>query len=85
MSFSAQPPPSNGCADCWTAWRCCGVCVHCDPAVAAGRELARGDRVPGMAEAQAHLVHPGVAYDIEVDTSHTEAITCAHAIAAHLT
>jgi chloramphenicol 3-O phosphotransferase len=38
-----------------------------------------------MAEAQAHLVHPGVAYDIEVDTSHTEAITCAHAIAAHLT
>jgi chloramphenicol 3-O phosphotransferase len=57
--------------------------VHCDGAIAVGREVARGDRVLGMAEAQAHRVHRGVVYDVEVDTSHTEAIQAARAIAAH--
>jgi chloramphenicol 3-O phosphotransferase len=37
-----------------------------------------------MAEAQAHLVHEGVRYDLEVDTTHTESLDCARAIAAHL-
>ncbi|MFE7764792.1 chloramphenicol phosphotransferase CPT [Streptomyces sp. NPDC057438] len=60
------------------------VGVRCDGAVAAGREIARGDRAPGMAEAQARLVHEGVRYDLEVDTTHTESLTCARAIAAHL-
>jgi chloramphenicol 3-O phosphotransferase len=60
------------------------VGVRCEAAVAAGREVARGDRVPGMAEAQAHLVHEGVRYDLEVDTTHTESLDCARAIAAHL-
>jgi chloramphenicol 3-O phosphotransferase len=59
------------------------VGVRCDSAVATGRELARGDRVPGMAVAQADLVHRGVAYDLEVDTTHTESIECARHIAAH--
>jgi chloramphenicol 3-O phosphotransferase len=58
------------------------VGVHCDLAVAAGREIARGDRVPGMAAAQADLVHQGVVYDLEVDTTHTEAMECARVIAA---
>jgi chloramphenicol 3-O phosphotransferase len=58
------------------------VGVRCDGAVAAGREMARGDRVPGMAAAQAELVHQGVGYDLEVDTTHTEALECARAIAA---
>lgn len=58
------------------------VGVRCDPAVAAAREAARGDRVPGMAASQAGIVHHGVAYDLEVDTTHTEALTCARAIAA---
>jgi chloramphenicol 3-O phosphotransferase len=58
------------------------VGVHCDLAVAAGREIARGDRVPGMAAAQADLVHQGVAYDLEVDTTRTEAMECARVIAA---
>ena len=58
------------------------VGVHCAPEVAAGRETARGDRVAGMAAAQAELVHKGVTYDIEVDTTHAEALTCAYAIAA---
>ncbi|WP_344444183.1 chloramphenicol phosphotransferase CPT [Kitasatospora nipponensis] len=60
------------------------VGVRCEGAVAAGRELARGDRVPGMAAAQAELVHQGVRYDLEVDTTHTEALACARAVAAHL-
>jgi chloramphenicol 3-O phosphotransferase len=61
------------------------VGVHCDPAVAAGREMARGDRVTGMAAAQAEIVHRGVRYDIEVDTSHTESFDCARLIAARVT
>lgn len=46
------------------------------------REIARGDRVIGMAAAQAAVVHQGVVYDLQVDTSHTEALECARAIAA---
>lgn len=60
------------------------VGVRCDAAVAAGRELARGDRVGGMAESQAELVHRGVVYDVEVDTTHTEALAAAREIAARV-
>jgi chloramphenicol 3-O phosphotransferase len=60
------------------------VGVRCAAAVAAGRELARGDRVAGMAEIQADLVHRGMAYDIEVDTARYESIECARAIAARI-
>ncbi|MEU6508985.1 chloramphenicol phosphotransferase CPT [Streptomyces sp. NPDC046942] len=60
------------------------VGVRCDGAVAAGREVARGDRVIGMAAAQADLVHRGVTYDVEVDTTHTESMECARTIAAHV-
>lgn len=60
------------------------VGVRCAPDVAAAREIARGDRVRGMAAAQADLVHRGVHYDLEVDTTHTESLTCARTIAAHL-
>ncbi|MGI5454636.1 chloramphenicol phosphotransferase CPT [Streptomyces sp. CA-249302] len=58
------------------------VGVHCEAAVAAGREIVRGDRPSGMAEKQAGLVHQGVRYDVEVDTTHTEALDCARTIAA---
>jgi chloramphenicol 3-O phosphotransferase len=58
--------------------------VRCDPEIAAGRELARGDRVVGMAAAQAELVHAGVVYDIEVDTGRAESLACARAIAARV-
>jgi chloramphenicol 3-O phosphotransferase len=57
------------------------VGVRCDAVVAAGRELARGDRVSGMAEAQADLVHRGMTYDVEVDTGRAEAVECAKVIA----
>lgn len=60
------------------------VGVRCEPEIAAGREIARGDRVRGMAVSQAEVVHQGVIYDIEVDTSHTESLDCARVIAAHV-
>lgn len=60
------------------------VGVRCQSSVAAGREIARGDRVPGMAALQAAAVHHDVTYDIEVDTTHTESLVCAHTIAAHI-
>ena len=60
------------------------VAVRCDAAVVAAREVARGDRVAGMAASQAEVVHQGVAYDLQVDTTHAEALACARAIAARL-
>jgi chloramphenicol 3-O phosphotransferase len=61
------------------------VGVKCESAVAAGRELARGDRTQGMAASQADVVHQGVFYDLEVNTTHTESLVCARTIAAHVT
>ncbi len=61
------------------------VGVRCEGGVAAGREIARGDRVAGMAESQAELVHRGVTYDLEVDTTHAESLECARLIASRLT
>ncbi len=60
------------------------VGVRCDAAVATEREAARGDRVAGMAAKQADVVHEGVAYDLEVDTTNTDSTDCARTIAAHL-
>ncbi|MER5209460.1 chloramphenicol phosphotransferase CPT [Streptomyces sp. NPDC002838] len=60
------------------------VGVRCEAEVAAGREIARGDRVRGMAEKQAELVHRGVVYDVEVDTTRSESLQCARTIAAHV-
>jgi chloramphenicol 3-O phosphotransferase len=51
-------------------------------AVAAGREVARGERVTGMALSQTEVVHQGVVYDVEVDTTDAESLECARAIAA---
>jgi chloramphenicol 3-O phosphotransferase len=61
------------------------VGVRCDPEIAVARERARGDRTAGMAASQALVVHDGVVYDVEVDTSRTEALDCARAIAEHVT
>ena len=46
--------------------------------------MARGDRVAGMAASQAQRVHEGVVYELEVDTSHAEALECARIIAAQV-
>ncbi|MFD0279233.1 chloramphenicol phosphotransferase CPT [Kitasatospora sp. NPDC127111] len=61
------------------------VGVRCAPEVAAARERARGDRVTGMAAAQAEAVHRGVRYDLEVDTARAGAAACARLIAARVT
>ena len=66
--------------DVETLW----VGVHCPPDVVTGRELARGDRVPGMAAKQALIVHEGVTYDVEVNSANAESIDCARIIARHL-
>ncbi len=60
------------------------VGVRCDPQIAVGREIARGDRMIGMAASQAEMVHRGVFYDLEVDTGQTESLDCARAIAVHV-
>lgn len=60
------------------------VGVRCAPEIAVGREIARGDRVSGMAASQAEMVHVGVTYDLEVDTGKTESLDCARAIAARV-
>ncbi|MFI0786104.1 chloramphenicol phosphotransferase CPT [Streptomyces lydicus] len=60
------------------------VGVRCTSAVATGREVARGDRTRGMAASQAEVVHAGVRYDLEVDTTHTESLACARTIAARV-
>ncbi|MER7843444.1 AAA family ATPase [Kitasatospora sp. NPDC096077] len=61
------------------------VGVRCDPAVAAAREAARGDRVGGMAAAQAESVHEGVGYDLVVDSSRASVDECAGLILARMT
>ena len=53
------------------------VGVRCNPEIAVGREIARGDRVIGMAAWQAVAAHQGVGCDIEVDTGQTESLDCA--------
>ncbi|CAM5459372.1 chloramphenicol phosphotransferase CPT [Streptomyces hirsutus] len=37
-----------------------------------------------MAASQAEVVHQGVTYDLEADTTHVEAMECAQTIAAHV-
>jgi chloramphenicol 3-O phosphotransferase len=61
------------------------VGVRCDPGVAAEREAQRGDRITGMAASQALIVHDGVRYDMQVDTTDADAAQCARTIAAAAT
>ncbi len=56
--------------------------VKCDREVARAREALRPDRVAGMAESQAIVVHEGVVYDLTVDTTHGSSESCAARILA---
>lgn len=60
------------------------VGVHCQREVATRREVGRSDRIMGMAASQAEMVHDGVAYDVEVDTTHQATEECARIIAAQV-
>jgi len=45
------------------------VGMHCELAELERREIARGDRIRGQARGQFNIVHKGMAYDVEVDTT----------------
>jgi len=52
------------------------VAVRCSPEVAAQREIARGDRVIGLAAGQARMVYEHVHYGAEVDTTEATPEAC---------
>ncbi|MDX3337906.1 chloramphenicol phosphotransferase CPT [Streptomyces sp. ME02-6979.5a] len=83
--FLGGPASQEGWRKALTGLNVLWVGVHCEGAVAEARGIARGDRPRGMAAAQAETVHRGVTYDLEVDTTHTESLTVARAIAPHVT
>ncbi|MFI8304330.1 chloramphenicol phosphotransferase CPT family protein [Streptomyces sp. NPDC085927] len=56
------------------------VGVHCPPDELARRELARGDRPPGLAAHQYDLVHAHGDYDLVCDTGTASPIECARRI-----
>ncbi|HLX89402.1 MAG TPA: hypothetical protein VKR22_13225 [Acidimicrobiales bacterium] len=60
------------------------VAVRCDPDVAEARERARGDRMPGMARGLGSIVHAGVDYDFELDTTSSSAAESAARLSAFL-
>lgn len=53
------------------------VGVHCSASELRRREIARGDREPGQAEAQLRQVHAHGVYDIECDTAAASPYECA--------
>ena len=60
------------------------VGVRCDLEVAVAREVARLERTQGMASSQAMIVHAGVQYDLQVDTTTSTALECATTIADYV-
>lgn len=60
------------------------VGVRCPLHVSQQRESARGDRTPGQAANQIHLVHTHGVYDLEIDTSVLSSLECAHLIKRRL-
>lgn len=60
------------------------VGVRCPLEVGREREVARGDRMSGLAEIQHEPVHAHGVYDLEVDTSVSTAMECAMVIKQRL-
>ncbi|HYD09091.1 MAG TPA: AAA family ATPase [Acidimicrobiales bacterium] len=60
------------------------VGVHCPLEELERRERARGDREVGAARRQIDVVHQGVAYDLELDTSLLDRTACVEVIGRHL-
>jgi chloramphenicol 3-O phosphotransferase len=60
------------------------VGVRCDLEVAVAREVARPERTQGMAASQAVIVHEGVRYDLQVDTTTSTSLECATTIADYV-
>jgi chloramphenicol 3-O phosphotransferase len=77
---TSQARLSSWLVDVRVAW----IGVHCDSSVAAKREAQRPERVVGMAKSQADIVHAGVRYDLEVDTTRNSALDCARQVAEYV-
>ncbi|CAN5626806.1 hypothetical protein BH10ACT1_BH10ACT1_19530 [soil metagenome] len=60
------------------------VGVRCSTAEGERRERDRGDRVPGQHAHQVAIVHQGVGYDLEVDTTSVSTESCAQVVVAHI-
>ncbi len=82
--FLAGPAAQQRWRDALDGLEVLWVGVRCTPEVAEARERARGDRVRGMARAQAALVHQGIEYDLEVDTTATSAAEAAATVSVHV-
>ncbi|TQV81501.1 chloramphenicol phosphotransferase CPT family protein [Aliikangiella coralliicola] len=54
--------------------------IYCPLEELIKRELARGDRKPGLAESQLDSVHSGVIYDLSINTSAGNSSECAQNI-----
>ena len=82
-SSSGAQCPSSGGSRRSARCRCCG---WASAVRARSRRAARWRGVTGcgMAVSQAGVVHQGVAYDLQVDTTHAEALECARLIAARV-
>ncbi|UXY15659.1 chloramphenicol phosphotransferase CPT family protein [Chitiniphilus purpureus] len=60
------------------------VAVHCDAAILAAREAARGDRAPGLSAWELPRVHAWMDYDLQIDTSTISADDAAAQLVAQL-
>jgi len=80
----SEPWRLHDCLDVLDGHEVVFVGVHCSLAELERRELARGDRPPGLAAYQFERVHAHGDYDIEVDTSTTGAEDCALLIKEYL-
>jgi chloramphenicol 3-O phosphotransferase len=64
-----EPTWLEDCLGRWERFDVLAVGVRCPLDVVIERERARNDRTIGQAEAQFAVVHRGVRYDVEIDTS----------------
>jgi chloramphenicol 3-O phosphotransferase len=71
-------------ADCPRRSMGLGVIGSCSGQLTDSGPENEHDTSAGAAASQAEAVHRGVVYDLQVDTTHTEALECAQAIAARV-
>jgi chloramphenicol 3-O phosphotransferase len=64
-------------------WTCCGSRSGAT-ALSPSAAISPGETESRAWREQAEIVHQGVDYDLEVDTTHTEALACGEIIAARV-
>lgn len=75
-----EPTWIEECLDLFSGITTWLVGIHCPLITLIEREASRRNRTPGQAAAQFPLVHRGMIYDIEVDTSILTSAECAERI-----